>query len=106
MQTEETTLPQPGQIVRVRQRLYLVEDVESQGHGDDCALVRLSCVHDDAQGQALEVFWEHELDAKVLTAENWNALATRDFDPIEIDLLRFYQSGGIGEPPGSALVFG
>ncbi len=78
------SLPQPGQIVCVRQRLYLTESVEPQGLNDDCALVRLACVDDDAQGQTLEVFWEHELDAEILSGEDWNALAARDFDPIDL----------------------
>jgi hypothetical protein len=43
--------------------------------------VSLSCVDDDAQGQALDVLWEHELDAEIRSAENWQRLAERGFDP-------------------------
>lgn len=58
----DTTLslkvPEPGQIVGVRQRQYFVEEVVPPGAGDDATLVRLSCIDDDAQGQPLEVLWE------------------------------------------------
>ena len=59
--------PQTGQIVHVRQRQYLVEDVVSPNHGDDATLVKMSCVDDDAQGQPLAVLWEKEVDPKILT---------------------------------------
>jgi hypothetical protein len=42
--------PAAGQIVRVRQRQYLVEEVVPPGIGDDATLVRMSCLDDDAQG--------------------------------------------------------
>jgi SNF2 family DNA or RNA helicase len=74
-------VPGPGQIVHVRQRQYLVEEVVPPPVGGDATLVRLSCVDDDAQGQGLEVLWEAELDAEVLTGAGWDHLATRGFDP-------------------------
>jgi len=46
--------------------------------------VRGACLDDDAQGQPLEVLWEHELDAEVLTAASWDRLASRGFDPPEM----------------------
>ena len=49
------TLPAPGQVVRVRHRQYLVEDVEPSATPADSPLVRLACLDDDAQGQPLEV---------------------------------------------------
>jgi SNF2 family DNA or RNA helicase len=70
----------PGQIVRVRQRRYLVEEVKPPEDGG-CTLVQLACVDDDAQGQALGVLWEVELDAEVLGGEAWEQVATRGFDP-------------------------
>ncbi len=61
--------PNPGQIARVRQRNYLVEEVEKPGRATDCTLVRLSCVDDDNQGQPLEVLWEKELREERLKSE-------------------------------------
>ncbi len=63
----EATLPQPGDVVRVRQRTWLVNDMDSRRY--QSTLVRLSCLDDDAAGQALEVLWEHELDAEVVPDE-------------------------------------
>jgi superfamily II DNA or RNA helicase len=74
------TLPKPGQIARVRQRTYLVEETVPAPAEADSALVRLSCVDDDAQGQPLEVLWDRELDPQILTAEVWESLASRGFD--------------------------
>ncbi|MCX4242546.1 DISARM system SNF2-like helicase DrmD [Paraliomyxa miuraensis] len=71
---------QAGQIVRVRSRQYLVEEVVAPPrHGHD-TLVRLSCLADDAQGEPLEVLWEREVDAKVLGATPWDVIARRGFD--------------------------
>jgi hypothetical protein len=72
---------QPGRVVKVRQRQYLVEEVVAPATADDATLVRLSCLDDDAQGQSLAVFWEAELDAEVLTGCGWDHLAKRGFDP-------------------------
>ena len=36
---------------------------------------------DDAQGQPLDVLWDRELDAQVITGEAWDAIAKRGFDP-------------------------
>ena len=73
-------LPSLGQIARVRQRLYLVEGIVKATTASDSNLVQLSCVDDDAQGQALEVLWEKEVDAEPLNAEAWDAIAKRGFD--------------------------
>lgn len=58
------SLPEPSQIARVRQRHHLVEQVEPPTSASDDTIVRLSCVGDDAQGQPLEVLWNHEIDAE------------------------------------------
>ena len=58
-----SALPEVGQIVRVRQRLYLVEGLVARPRPQDSTLVELSCIEDDAQGQELDVLWERELDA-------------------------------------------
>jgi hypothetical protein len=73
--------PEPGQVVRVRQRQYLVEDKTPPSAAGDATLVRLACLDDDAQGQELEVLWEAELDGEVLTGGGWDHLADRGFDP-------------------------
>jgi len=76
-----TASPQAGQIVRVRQRQYFVEEVIPASAGDDSTLVRMSCLDDDAQGQPLEVLWEKEVDPEWITAEAWQEIASRGFDP-------------------------
>jgi len=73
--------PNPGQIARVRQRLYLVEQVVPPPNDGDSTLVRLSCVDDDDQGQPLEVLWEREIDPQILSGEAWESIAKRGFDP-------------------------
>ncbi|MDP3208083.1 MAG: hypothetical protein Q8M65_02945, partial [Rhodoglobus sp.] len=73
--------PQPGQIVRVRSRQYVVDDVAPPPRPGDATLVRLSCLDDDAQGAALSVLWECELDARVLEVTSWRDVAKRGFDP-------------------------
>lgn len=46
-------LPEPGQIVRVRSRQYLVEEVTPSVREGLDSRVRMSCLDDDAQGQKL-----------------------------------------------------
>src|SRR5437899_12193529 len=73
-------VPSPGHIARVRQRLYLVEDIVAPPLAGESTLVRLSCIDDDNQGQPLEVLWERELDPAILTGEAWTSIAQRGFD--------------------------
>ncbi|QDS93881.1 RNA polymerase-associated protein RapA [Roseimaritima multifibrata] len=71
---------QPGQIARIRQRTYLVEQIIKPKRVADSTLVKLSCVDDDNQGAPLEVLWEKELDPQVLTSEAWETIAAKGFD--------------------------
>lgn len=74
----------PGQIARIRQRTYLVEDVVKPKRAADSTLVRLSCVDDDNQGAPLEVLWEKELDPQILSSEAWDTIATKGFDAQQV----------------------
>jgi ERCC4-related helicase len=82
--TQTAVIPQPGQIARVRQRTYLVEQIVKAKRVTDSTLVRLSCVDDDNQGQPLEVLWEKELDPAILNGEAWEAVAQKGFDDSQI----------------------
>jgi hypothetical protein len=68
-----TAGPRRGDFVRVRTRRWLVEDERDVGAG--LTAVRLACVDDDAQGEAVEVPWNAELDASILRDEGWAAVA-------------------------------
>lgn len=69
-----------GQIVRVRSRQYLVEEVVSKPTKEQDTKVSLSCLEDDALGESLEVLWEREIDAKIVGATSWDSIASRGFD--------------------------
>ena len=71
---------EPGQIVRVRSRTYLVEGVVPPPNPTDSPLVLLSCIEDDALGEPLEVLWDKEIDSQVIEGANWQAIASRGFD--------------------------
>lgn len=58
--------PSAGDIVVVRHRQYLVEDVLPPRHDGDDPLTRLVCLDDDAQGRRMSVLWRHELGANVV----------------------------------------
>jgi len=73
--------PRTGEIVRVRQRRYVVEEVVGPGQAGDATLVRMACLDDDAQGQPLDVLWELEVDGEVLAGEAWRKVAAKGFDP-------------------------
>src|SRR6267154_4762913 len=72
--------PEIGQLVVVRSRRWLVDEViKPKSPGQTC-VVRLSCTDDDAQGQLLEVLWDYELDRLILEEEGWADLAAKGFD--------------------------
>ena len=87
--TATTSTPHPdlperdpcvGEMVRVRTRHWLVEEVIPASHPSESARVRLACADDDAQGQELEVFWDCELDRAIVDDEPWSDLGKRGFD--------------------------
>ncbi|MGH9324560.1 MAG: SNF2-related protein, partial [Vicinamibacteria bacterium] len=61
--------PHPGNIVRVRHRQYLVEDVVPPPHPGEHTLIKLVCLDDDNQGRKLQVLWEIELGARIESPE-------------------------------------
>ncbi|RYD39274.1 MAG: helicase, partial [Verrucomicrobiaceae bacterium] len=71
--------PKVGDLVFVRSRRWLVDDVLSQGRGKTL-LVRLSCAEDDSQGQLLDVLWDYEIDRRIVQDEGWQQLAAQGFD--------------------------
>lgn len=73
--------PRPGDIVRVRHRQWLVEDVVAPPAEDHKTLVRLVCLDDDNQGRATDVIWELELGAKVLQPEAHGLGEAKRMDP-------------------------
>ena len=68
-----------GDLVEVRSRRWLVEAVEEPP--DQCGRVSLACADDDAQGQTLEVYWDFEIDRRILKQEAWSDLGSKGFDP-------------------------
>ena len=73
--------PELGQLVHVRARTWLVDQVIPPALPGQTWRVRLACADDDAQGQTLEVLWDCELDRQILHTEGWADLARRGFDP-------------------------
>jgi len=72
--------PRAGELVHVRSRQWLVEEVDPPAPGES-PRVRLACAADDAQGQSLEVFRDYEIDRWILEDEGWAGLADKGFDP-------------------------
>lgn len=71
-----------GELVRVRSRRWLVEEVRPGVEGQS-AVVSLACAEEDSQGELLQVYWDYELDRLILEDENWKDLATKGFDPAD-----------------------
>lgn len=74
-------LPAQGALVHLRSRRWLVEEIVEPAAAHHSPVVRLACADDDAQGQSLEVYWNYELDRRILQQERWQDLANRGFDP-------------------------
>ena len=75
-------LPVVGELVQVRSRRWIVEEV-SEPESDVSAVVGLACVDDDNQGQLLQVLWDHEPDRWILADEGWSDLAVKGLDSTE-----------------------
>ncbi len=73
-------LPEVGDLVQVRSRRWLVEEIVQPEAPSQSPIVGWACADDDAQGQSLEVFWDYELDRRVLEEEGWGDLAAKGFD--------------------------
>ena len=71
--------PRVGELVEVRSRRWLVETVEDVAP-PAYPRVSLACADDDAQGQTLEVYWDFEIDRRILEQEAWSAIGARGFD--------------------------
>ena len=76
---------QPGHVVHVRSRRWIVEEVHPPPpprRPRDSSIVRLSCLEDDALGEQLEVLWDLEVDARPPESEeeSWRQVAERGFD--------------------------
>src|SRR5688572_26438362 len=72
--------PRVGELVQVRSRRWLVDEVIEPAMAGQTCVVRLSCADDDAQGQALDVLWDYELDRLILEDEGWGDLSRKGFD--------------------------
>ncbi len=72
-----THAPGPGQLVQVRSRRWLVEEVIQPEAVGESPLVRMACADDDAQEQAPDVYWDYEIDRRILEAEGWQNLAAQ-----------------------------
>lgn len=72
--------PEEGELVQVRSRRWLVEEVIPSSVPGQSPVVRLACADDDAQGQSLEVYWNYEIDRRILKDEGWADLAAKGFD--------------------------
>jgi hypothetical protein len=73
-------VPMVRELVHVRSRRWLVDEVIEPKRPGQTFVVRLSCADDDAQGQSLEVLWDYELDRLILEEEGWADLAAKGFD--------------------------
>jgi superfamily II DNA or RNA helicase len=73
-------LPELGELVQVRSRRWLVEEVVSAPEPGQSPVVRLACADDDAQGQTLDVYWNCEPDRLIIQEQGWEDLAARGFD--------------------------
>lgn len=83
-QQQQSTSPPPiGALVKVRARLYVVDNTHKPIIDDKSHMqftqVDLSCLDDDAAGELLSVFWEQELDAEICQM-SWEHLKSREFD--------------------------
>lgn len=62
----DVPVPRPGDVVKVRQRLWLVNSVPDSTPPGSYPLVQLSCLEADSAGQRLDVIWPIEVSPQHL----------------------------------------
>lgn len=72
--------PAAGDVILLRHRQWLVEEVVPPPEPNQLTLVKAVCLDDDNQGQPIEVLWEMELGAKVVE-QKMGALGTAIDEP-------------------------
>jgi superfamily II DNA or RNA helicase len=81
------TAPEPGQLVEVRRRQWIVSDVDASSVSSDLprhSLVKLASIDEDALGEELEVLWELEPGAHVIERAGLPSLSALD-DPDRLE---------------------
>lgn len=58
--------PLVGDVILLRHRQWLVEEVNPPPESNQLTLIKAVCLDDDNQGQSIEALWEMELGAKVV----------------------------------------
>lgn len=76
--------PRPGDIVELRHRQWLAEEVIPPPEPGHATRVRLACLDDDAQGREVEVLWELELGARVRQPEAHGLGEVKELDPPDV----------------------
>lgn len=75
------TAPEPGQLVEVRRRQWIVSDVDSAAVAPELPkqnLVKLASIDEDALGEELEILWELEPGAHVIERAGLPTIAALD----------------------------
>lgn len=81
------TAPEPGQLVEVRRRQWIVSDVDASAASPDLPkrnLVKLASIDEDALGEEIEVLWELEPGAHVIERAGLPSLSALD-DPDRLE---------------------
>ena len=61
--------PEPNDVIRLRHRQWLVEEVVPPPSPNQLTLIKAVCLDDDNQGEPIETLWELELGAQVIEQE-------------------------------------
>jgi superfamily II DNA or RNA helicase len=82
-----TTAPEPGQLVEVRRRQWIVSDVDASTVSPELPkhnLVKLASIDEDALGEEIEVLWELEPGAHVIERAGLPSMTGLD-DPSKLE---------------------
>ncbi|NUQ72046.1 MAG: DEAD/DEAH box helicase [Polyangiaceae bacterium] len=82
-----STAPEPGQLVEVRRRQWIVSDVDASAVSPDLPkqhLVKLASIDEDALGEEIELLWELEPGAHVIERAGLPTLSALD-DPSKLE---------------------
>jgi SNF2 family DNA or RNA helicase len=65
---------QPGDLVAIRGREWVIEEIDPRAGPNELRTVALACINDDAQGEQLRAVLDAEIDVRKLADDLWKSI--------------------------------
>jgi hypothetical protein len=84
MRFEPSSKLEPGDLIRIRGREWVVETVQERTDDAGPASLNLACIDDDAQGERIQAVLDAEIDVRRVEDEVWSQIGQSGTDDPEV----------------------